>query len=82
MIKGGKGGGNTRTGLVFEGKVDLSTFLSNQPGYEVKEGKVFYKGEQVARIFKKGTFYKFLKNWELIGSPLFQRGFIQMIVFM
>lgn len=29
MIKSGKGGGNTRTGLVFEGKTDLSTFYPN-----------------------------------------------------
>ena len=27
MIKNGKGGGNTRTGLIFEGKTDLSVFL-------------------------------------------------------
>lgn len=31
MIKNGKGGGNTRTGLVFEGKTDLATFLNTQP---------------------------------------------------
>lgn len=30
MIKGGKGGGNTKTGLIFEGKKDLATFLNNQ----------------------------------------------------
>ncbi len=35
MIKNGKGGGNTRTGLVFEGEVDLSTFLGKQPHYAV-----------------------------------------------
>jgi hypothetical protein len=85
MIKGGKGGGNTRTGLVFEGKVDLSTFLSNQPGYEVKEGKVFYKGEQVARIFKKGTFYKFLEelgiDWKsIISKRLYPDDSIYVIV--
>ncbi len=79
MIKGGKGGGNTKTGLVFEGKVDLATFLSIQNGYEVKKdsykeymGDVYYKGELVARIFKKRGFYRFLKeleiNWEHIIS--------------
>ena len=36
MIKNGKGGGNTRTGLVFEGLVDLSTFLNEQPHYKVR----------------------------------------------
>ena len=30
MKAGGIGGANTKTGLEFEGKVDLSTFLSKQ----------------------------------------------------
>jgi len=43
MIKGGTGGGNTITGLVFEGETDLATFLSKQKGYLVdEEKKVFY----------------------------------------
>lgn len=63
MIKNGKGGGNTRTGLVFEGKVDLATFLSNQPHYSVVGDKVKYDGELVARVFKKNNFYSvFLKE--------------------
>lgn len=41
MIKSGKGGGNTRTGLVFEGKTDLSTFLTQQPHYSVVGHEVF-----------------------------------------
>lgn len=66
MIKNGKGGGNTKTGLVFEGKTDLATFLSMQNGYEVLEDKVYYKKELVARIFKKHDFYKiFLKELEI-----------------
>ena len=36
MIKGGVGGGNTITGLIYEGKVDLSTYLSQQNDYDVK----------------------------------------------
>ena len=63
MIKNGKGGGNTRTGLIFEGKVDLSTFLSSQPHYSVEKDIVFYDGELIARIFKKHSFYNiFLKE--------------------
>lgn len=63
MIKNGKGGGNTRTGLIFEGKVDLSTFLSSQPHYFVDKDKVFYDDELVARVFKKHSFYNiFLKE--------------------
>lgn len=72
MIKNGKGGGNTKTGLVFEGKTDLSTFLNNQDGYSVENGNVFYNGEKVARIFKKHGFYKYLEeigiDWKKIIS--------------
>jgi hypothetical protein len=69
MIKSGKGGGNTRTGLVFEGKTDLSTFLNSKTGYKVEKDKVFFEGELVARVFKKHSFYSvFLKelgiDWE------------------
>lgn len=66
MIKGGKGGGNTRTGLKFEGKTDLSTFLSMQKGYYIDTNKkVFYKNKEVAQIFKKHEFYKFLEKLEI-----------------
>lgn len=62
MIKNGKGGGNTITGLIFEGKTDLATFLNNQEGYKVSNEVVFYNGEEIARIFKKHGFYKYLKK--------------------
>ena len=62
MIKGGIGGGNTRTGLVFEGKVDLTSFLSKQPHYYIENGIVYYDNKEVARIFKKHGFYKFLED--------------------
>lgn len=57
MIKSGKGGGNTRTGLIFEGKTDLSSFLGNQPHYSVVEHNVFFYGEKVAEVYKKHSFY-------------------------
>lgn len=57
MIKSGKGGGNTRTGLVFEGKTDLSTFLSQQPHYNINGNDVYYDGNKVAEIYKKHKFY-------------------------
>ena len=67
MIKGGKGGGNTITGLVYEGIVDIATFLNNQKDYSVQSTEVRYKGEIVAYVFKKHSFYKFLEhegiNW-------------------
>ena len=58
MIKNGKGGGNTRTGLVFEGKVDLSTFLSEQPHYSVVNHSVMYDDKLIARVFKKHDFFE------------------------
>ncbi len=73
MILGGSGGSNTQTGLVFEGKVDLATFLSQQNGYHINESQeVFYNNKKVARIFKKHKLYDFLKefgiNWKSIIS--------------
>lgn len=63
MIKNGLGGANTRTGLVFEGKTDLATFLNSQQNYNVNENsEVFYNGEIVGQIFKKHAFYKFLES--------------------
>lgn len=62
MIKNGKGGGNTKTVLVFEGKTDLATFLNSQNGYRVTDDVVFYNDEKVARIFKKHGFYRFLEE--------------------
>ena len=66
MIKSGKGGGNTRTGLVFEGKTDLSTFLCQQPHYSVVDHDVFYDYEKVAEVYKKHNFYSiFLKKLDI-----------------
>lgn len=67
MKKDGIGGSNTKTGLIYEGKVDLATFLSKQKDYSVKGIDVYYKGKIVAQTFKKHQFYKFLEsngvNW-------------------
>ena len=57
MIKSGKGGGNTRTGLIFEGKTDLSEFLKQQPHYAVIGNDVFYNKNKVAEVYKKFKFY-------------------------
>lgn len=74
MIQGGIGGANTLTGLDFERECDLLTLLAAKPGYEVKvvggkAGKgVFFKGQLVARCFRKHSFYDFLREegvaWE------------------
>jgi hypothetical protein len=72
MISKGKGGANTKTGLIFELKTDLKTFLNKQKGYEVKDENVFYNKKQVGQIFKKYSFYKFLDqkgiDWQSIIS--------------
>lgn len=72
MILNGKGGANTKTGLVFEGKTDLATFLNNQKGYSVKNNIVYYDNDEVAKIFKKEAFYRYLKeegiDWRKIIS--------------
>lgn len=60
MIKGGFGGGNTITGLIYEGIVDLPTFLAQQNGYSVQGHEVFYEGNLVAHVFKKHSFYKYI----------------------
>ena len=68
MKKGGTGGGNTITGLIYEGKVDLATFIAEQKNYAVEGNDVFYCGKCVAHVFKKHAFYDYLKtkgiNWE------------------
>lgn len=73
MIFGGKEGGNTKTGLVFEGNTDLATFLNSQKGYQVNENNVFYEGELVARIFKKYGFYKFLEELQIDWKNLISK---------
>jgi len=73
MIIGGKGGANTHTGLVFEGKTDIATFLSKQAGYKVEDDKVFYNGKQVARVFKKYGFYAFLKELDIDWKSLISK---------
>ncbi len=62
MIKKGKGGGNTKTGLVFEGEVDFLTFLSKQKNYSVRGIHVYYKSKEIAVSFKKYGLYKYLSS--------------------
>ena len=69
MKQNGIGGANTKTGLIFEGKTDLKTFLNQQKNYFVDDNnEVFYNGESVAFIFKKYGLYKFFEsrsiNWK------------------
>lgn len=62
MKKGGIGGANTKTGLLFEGRVDLVTLLKDKEGYTVKNEKIFYNGKEVALTFKKNGLYRYLEK--------------------
>jgi len=68
MKEGGTGGGNTITGLRFEGRVDLVTMIKKITGYSCcpiggKAGTgIFYDGKLVARCFKKHAFYDYLRE--------------------
>jgi len=66
MKKGGVGGGNTITGINFEGRADILTLIAKLPGYKVKEAEIghdiFYKNQLVANSYKQRTFYKFLES--------------------
>lgn len=73
MIKNGKGGGNTKTGLIFEGKTDLVTFLSKQNGYSINDNDVYYNGELVARVFKKYKFYDFLEELNIDWTKIISK---------
>ena len=69
MIKDGIGGGNTKTGLVFETKTNLKTLLNGLKNYNVDENNnVLYKNKLVGMIFVKNGLYKFLEknnvNWK------------------
>ena len=63
MITKGKSGANTKTGLIFEGKTDLATFLNTQKDYRVSGGIVCFHDKEVAQIFKKHQLYKFLEKY-------------------
>lgn len=73
MITGGKGGANTKTGLAFEGKVDLATFLNKQKGYKVVDDKVYFHKELIARVFKKYGFYTFLEEYGIQWQKLISK---------
>jgi hypothetical protein len=73
MIFRGKGGANTKTGLVFEGTTDLSEFLNSQKGYNVENGNVYFKEKLVGRIFKKHGFYVFLDELQIDWRPLISK---------
>jgi hypothetical protein len=58
MIKNGKGGGKTITGLKFEKRIDLHKVVSNLPNYTLVGNEVFYNKEKIAEIYRKNDLYK------------------------
>ena len=85
MKRGGVGGSNTLTGLIYEAKVDLGTFLNQQQGYDVQGTKIYFNGDLIARLFKKNELYKFLEhngvNWkEHISKKLLPDNCIYVII--
>ncbi|MEK7132890.1 MAG: hypothetical protein AAB830_02450 [Patescibacteria group bacterium] len=62
MIGGGKGGGNTKTGLNFEKRVDILSLLKSKDGYTVRGSSISYQGKEVAKSFKKNALYKYLES--------------------
>lgn len=62
MIEGGKGGGNTLTGLNFEKETDILDLLSRTKGYDVKSNIIYFEGKEVARSYKKFWLYAYLAS--------------------
>lgn len=58
MIRGGSGGRTPqRHGLRFEKRTDVTTVFSRIPGYSVVEDTLAFKGNDVARLYKKNKLY-------------------------
>ena len=84
MVKGGFGGGNTKTGIHFEGRVDIVTYLNDEvEGYSCKQKplnkdnqtmgyNIYFNNDFVAESFKKHELYRFLEeqgiDWNSILS--------------
>lgn len=62
MQKGGIGGGNTKTGLLFEGRVSIIDLLRSKQGYTTEGDSILYNGEEVALCLAKHKLYKWLES--------------------
>ena len=77
MIKDGKGGANTKSGLVFEGKVSIEKLFQKKPNYSIKKVffskgngredkyfyKILYKNKEKGYLLKKHRLYYFLEEY-------------------
>jgi len=62
MIRKGKGGGNTITGLNFEAGKDIISLIKNLQGYSAKGNIIYFEGKEIARSFKKYDLYRYLES--------------------
>lgn len=62
MIKRGKGGGNTKTGLNFERGRDITSLIKNIRGYSVSGNVIYFQNKEVARSYKKYGLYRYLES--------------------
>lgn len=67
MKKDGIGGANTQTGIAFEGKTDILTYIrKNISGYSVRPAlighEILFNEKVVAHSYKKHDFYAYLKS--------------------
>ena len=51
MKIGGKGGGNTITGLNFEKETNILDLLKTKKGYKIINNVIYYEDEEVAKSF-------------------------------
>ena len=58
MIKGGKGGDRTLTGLKFESRVSLKDVIACLSDYTISGDAVFYRGKKIAELYQKHKLYK------------------------
>lgn len=58
MIKGGKGGAKTLTGLRFESRINLKEAIRPLKGYDIAGDEVFFEGQKVAELYQKNKIYK------------------------
>jgi len=74
MIKGGKGGGRTITGLKFEKRVSLEDVFKKVFGYAVRNNLVYFNMKKVAQICGKHKLYReFLEPQKIYYKKIISR---------
>ena len=58
MIKGGRGGAKTVTGLRFESRINLKEVIRPISGYNIADDEVFFEGQKIAELYQKHKIYK------------------------